>query len=195
MATSLIPLGLFCAFAYFLPRVTAGETFHLRFDWIPSLGIHFSLLIDGLSLLFALVVCGVGFFVVLYAAKYLGSHAPVGKFYFYLHGFMLAMLGLVLAEDLLVLFVFWELTTLFSYLLIGFEHGADTARANARQALLVTGAGGLALLIGILLLGTVVGTYALTGMPEHIGRITHHRLYLPILLIDTSERYRRSASS
>ena len=192
-ATSLIPLGLFCVFAYFLPRVTAGGIFQYSFDWIPSLGIRFSLLIDGLSLLFALVICGVGFFVVIYAATYLGSHPQAGRFYFYLHGFMVAMLGLVLAEDLLVLFVFWELTTLFSYLLIGFEHGAEAARANARQALLVTGAGGLALLIGILLLGTVTGTYALTGLPEHIGSITDHPLYLPILAMVFLGAFTKSA--
>lgn len=159
-ATSLMPLGIFCVLLYLLPRVSAGEVIFFQIDWIPSLGIQLSVLIDGLSLLFALVISCVGFFVGLYAADYLGHHARIGRFYLYLHGFMIAMLGLVLVDNLMALFVFWELTTLFSYLLIGFEHDSDTARASARQALLVTGAGGLALLVGSLLLGVICDTYA-----------------------------------
>jgi multicomponent Na+:H+ antiporter subunit A len=106
---------------------------------------------------------------------------------------MAAMIGLVLADNLLLLFVFWELTTLFSYLLIGFENESDRARANARQALLVTGAGGLALLIGILMLGSIVGTYALTALPEKIGIITNHSLYLPLLAMIFLGAFTKSA--
>ncbi len=142
-----------------------------------------SLVIDGLSLLFALVISFVGFFVVLYAAAYLGDHPQAGRFYFYLHGFMLAMLGLILMDNLMAMFVFWELTTLFSYLLIGFEHESETARANARQALLVTGTGGLALLIGILLIGIVSDTYALSILSLHAGMIQQHPLYVAILIL------------
>jgi multicomponent Na+:H+ antiporter subunit A len=193
LTTSLIPLGFFCALVYLLPQVATGKVFYFQIDWVPSLDIHLSVLIDGLSLLFALVICCVGFFVVLYAAVYLGDHPHSGRFYFYLHGFMLAMLGLVLVENLMALFVFWELTTLFSYLLIGFEHGADTARANARQALLVTGAGGLALLIGILLLETICDTYALTGISQHIDQIQQHPLYHPILILVFIGAFTKSA--
>ena len=114
LATSLIPLSFFCIFIYLLPRVNAGEVIYFHINWIPSLGVQLSVLIDGLSLLFALVICCVGFFVGLYAADYLGHHSRLGRFYLYLNGFMLAMLGLVLVDNMMALFVFWELTTLFS---------------------------------------------------------------------------------
>ena len=145
-ASSIIPFGLFGMLLYLLPQIAAGDVFRIQLDWIPSLGITLSLAIDGLSLLFGLIICGAGFFVSLYAADYLPAKAETGKFYAYLHGFLLAMLGLVMADNLLALFVFWELTTLISYLLIGFECELETARQNARQALLVTGSGGLALM-------------------------------------------------
>ncbi len=193
LATSLIPLSFFCVFIYLLPRVNAGEVLYFHINWIPSLGIQLSVLIDGLSLLFALVICCVGFFVGLYAADYLGNHPQIGRFYLYLNGFMLAMLGLILVDNLMALFVFWELTTLFSYLLIGFEHGSITARANARQALLVTGAGGLALLIGILLLGSIGDTYALRGLVQNAVRIKQHPLYLPILTMVFIGAFTKSA--
>ena len=91
-------------------------------DWFSSLGIQLSFRLDGLSLLFALVICGVGFFVSLYSGPYQGASAHQGRFYAFLHAFLLAMLGLVAADNLLSLFVFWELTTILSYLLIGFEN-------------------------------------------------------------------------
>ena len=192
-ATSLIPLGFFCLLLYLLPRVSDGEVVFFQIDWIPSLGIRLSVLIDGLSLLFALVICCVGFFVELYAADYLGDHARIGRFYLYLNGFMIAMLGLVLVDNLMALFVFWELTTLFSYLLIGFEHESETARASARQALLVTGAGGLALLVGFLLLGSISDTYAFRGLVQDATRIKQHPLYLAVLLMVFAGAFTKSA--
>jgi multicomponent Na+:H+ antiporter subunit A len=173
--------------------VNAGEVIYFHINWIPSLGIQLSVLIDGLSLLFALVICCVGFFVELYAADYMGHHPRLGRFYLYLNGFMLAMLGLVLVDNLMALFVFWELTTLFSYLLIGFEHESITARANARQALLVTGGGGLALLIGILLLGSVGETYSLRGLTQYAVRIKEHPLYLSTLMLVFAGAFTKSA--
>jgi len=191
--SGLIPFGLFCVLITCLPQVAAGKVLYLSFGWIPSLGVQLSFVVDGLSLLFALVICCVGFFIAVYAADYLGAHPQTGRFYLYLHGFMLAMLGLVLVDNLLALFVFWELTTVFSYLLIGFDHESEAARANARQALLVTGGGGLALLIGILLLGTIVETYAIAGLPQYAGRIAAHPLYLPILLMVFAGAFTKSA--
>jgi multicomponent Na+:H+ antiporter subunit A len=179
---SLVPLGIFCLAAWLCPRVAAGEVFSLYLEWIPSLDVELAFQVDGLSLLFVLVICCVGFFVGLYAVDYLGSHPQAGRFYFFLHSFMLAMLGLVLADNLLLLFVFWELTTLFSYLLIGFEHESESARGNARQALLVTGAGGLALLIGFLLLKSVGGTSRISELGGQAALIRQDALYLPILL-------------
>jgi multicomponent Na+:H+ antiporter subunit A len=182
LGSSLVPLGIFCALAAQLPQVSTGKALTIPIEWVPSLGVDLTLVIDGLSLLFALVICCVGFFVALYSAAYLGDHPHAGRFFFYLNAFMLAMLGLVLVDNLMALFVFWELTTLFSYLLIGFDHESEAARYNARQALLVTGAGGLALLIGIILLEMVGGTYSLHELPRQFVRIQAHPLYPAILI-------------
>ena len=192
-ASSIIPFGLFGMLLYLLPQVAAGETFRIVLDWIPSLGITLSLAIDGLSLLFALIICGAGFFVSLYAADYLPAKAETGKFYVYLHGFLLAMLGLVMADNLLALFVFWELTTLISYLLIGFECELETARQNARQALLVTGAGGLALLVGFLLLGNIADTYDLSQISLQSGIIKADPLYFAVLIMVFAGSFTKSA--
>ncbi len=191
--TSVIPLGLFVVLLYCLPRIAGGDVIRIQLDWIPSLGISFSLAIDGLSLLFGLIICGAGFFVSLYATDYLPAEADTGIFYVYLHSFLLAMLGLVVADNLLVVFVFWELTTLISYLLIGFECESETARQNARQALLVTGAGGLALLIGFLLLGTIADTYEISQVSLQSGDIKTDPWYLAILLLIFSGSFTKSA--
>ena len=191
--TSVIPLGLFVVLLYCLPRIAGGDTIRIQLDWMPSLGISFSLAIDGLSLLFTLIICGAGFFVSLYAADYLPAETDTGIFYFYLHSFLLAMLGLVVADNLLVVFVFWELTTLISYLLIGFECESEAARQNARQALLVTGAGGLALLIGFLLLGAIADTYEISQVSTHSGNIKSNPLYLTVLLLIFSGSFTKSA--
>ena len=98
--SSVIPLGLFVTLIYFLPQVAAGAVFRIQLNWIPSLGITLSLVIDGLSLLFGLIICCVGFFVSVYAADYLPDSADRGSFFVYLHGFLLAMLGLVLADNI-----------------------------------------------------------------------------------------------
>jgi len=179
--SSLIPLGLFGTLICFLPQVAGGAVYRIRLNWIPSLGVTLSIMIDGLSLLFALIICCVGLFVTLYAADYLPQASDRRRFFVYLHGFLLAMLGLVLADNLLGLFVFWELTTIISYLLIGFESESATARQNARQALLVTGAGGLALLVGILLLGEIAGTYDIAQITLLSDAVKADPLYLAVL--------------
>jgi multicomponent Na+:H+ antiporter subunit A len=191
--SSTIPLGLFVALLYLLPQVTAGHVYRFQVNWIPSMGIALSIAIDGLSLLFALIICCVGFFVTLYAADYLPRRAATGKFYFYLQGFLLAMLGLVMADNILAMFVFWELTTIISYLLIGFECELETARQNARQALLVTGAGGLALLIGFLLLGNIANTYDLSRIALQSGTIKADPLYFAVLTMVFIGAFTKSA--
>jgi multicomponent Na+:H+ antiporter subunit A len=191
--TGVIPLGLFVTLLYFLPQVRAGAVIRIQLNWIPSLGITLSLLIDGLSLLFGLIICFVGFFVSVYAADYLPGSADRSKFFIYLHGFLLAMLGLILADNMLSLFVFWELTTVISYLLIGFECESETARRNARQALLVTGSGGLALLIGFLLLGGITDTYDLSRLSSLSGTIKADPLYLAVLLMVFIGSFTKSA--
>ena len=191
--SSVIPLGLFITLVYFLPQVAAGAVLRIQLDWIPSLGITLSLVIDGLSLLFGLIICGVGFFVSVYAADYLSESADRGRFFAYLQGFLLAMLGLVLADNVLTIFIFWELTTIISYLLIGFECESETARRSARQALLITGSGGLALLIGFLLLGTITETYDLSSLAAQSDKIKADPLYLAVLLMVFIGAFTKSA--
>jgi multicomponent Na+:H+ antiporter subunit A len=132
--------------------------------WAPSLGLSLAFNLDALGLLFALLITGIGALIVLYASHYLEGHAHAGRFYASLFAFMGAMLGVVLSDNILTLFVFWELTGFTSYLLIGFEHERPAARAAALQALIVTGAGGLALLAAGVLLIDVTGTTSLSAM-------------------------------
>ena len=164
---SLIPATLTGYFAWALWSVSANGPFTVTAPWAPSLGLSLSFHFDGLGVLFATVITAVGTLIVLYAADYLGGHADAGKFQISLFAFMGSMLGLVLADNLIALFVFWELTGFTSYLLIGFEHDRSEARRAALQALLVTGAGGLALLAAGILLWQAGGT---TSLSELLGR-------------------------
>jgi NADH:ubiquinone oxidoreductase subunit 5 (subunit L)/multisubunit Na+/H+ antiporter MnhA subunit len=152
-----------------LVAIAAGRETGLRsvvsFPWVPSLDLGLTFLVDGLSLFYGLVVTGVGVLVVLYATFYLDSHAKHhGRFYAYLLLFMGAMLGTVFSGNLLLLFVFWELTGIASFLLIGFLHEKGESRDGARMALLVTGTTGLSMLAGIVLLGELAGTYELAAL-------------------------------
>jgi multicomponent Na+:H+ antiporter subunit A len=151
----------------------------------PDQGLQHGLTfyVDGLSLTFALLITGIGPLVIVYAGGYLAGHAHLGRFYVSLLTFTISMLGIVVADNVIVLFVFWELTSLSSYLLIGFEHEDETARAAALQALLVTGAGGLALLAGLLMLGLVAGTLELSVLVAHGDVVRAQPAYLPILLL------------
>ncbi|MDF5024774.1 proton-conducting membrane transporter, partial [Vibrio parahaemolyticus] len=126
-------------------------------EWIPSLDINLSFRLDGLSFLFAGLISGIGALIQIYALAYLRESDSRFSFHLYLTLFMLAMLGIVMSDNILLLFVFWELTTITSYLLIGFNHENKTSRKNALQSLIVTGAGGLALLAGLILLGAMAG--------------------------------------
>ena len=157
-----VPAALFVGFATFLPEIRAGAAPSEVYPWIPSLGIDASFRIDGLSLLFALLITGIGTFVFLYASAYLKDHERLPRFYAALTLFMGAMIGAVLADDLVLLVVFWELTSLTSFLLIGTSPESAEARRSAQQGLLVTVAGGLALLAAAILLGSGLGTYSIS---------------------------------
>jgi multicomponent K+:H+ antiporter subunit A/multicomponent Na+:H+ antiporter subunit A len=137
----------------------------IEWPWIPSLGLNLSFLVDGLSIFFGLVVSGMGCLIIFYAMFYLGrDHEHLGRFYCYLVLFMGAMLGTVFANHLVLLFIFWELTGIASFLLIGFLHEEEGSRIGARQALLVTGSTGLALFAGVVLLHQVSGTASLADL-------------------------------
>jgi multicomponent Na+:H+ antiporter subunit A len=178
-----LPLGLALYFASFITAVAAGSTFTVAYSWVSVLGVNLSFYVDGLGLLFALLITSIGTLVLIYAGSYLAGHHHLGRFYMYLLTFMAAMLGLVLADNLVTLFVFWELTSLSSYLLIGFEHQRAEARAAALQALLVTGVGGLALLVGLLLLGQAGGSMELSRLVQRGDIVRAHTLYVPVLLL------------
>ena len=144
-----------------LPALSAGEALRASVPWIPTLGLELAFRLDGLSLLFNLLILGIGLLILLYAHFYLAPEEPFGRFYAYLILFMASMVGIVMADNLILLWLYWELTSLSSFLLIGFWSHRSDARKGARMALTVTGAGGLALLAGLLLLGDMVGSYAM----------------------------------
>ena len=190
---ALLPAGLFALLAVAL-RQTAGHQILLwEAAWVPSLGVGLALRLDGLSMLFGLVITGVGAIVTVYSGAYLGRHPQGGRYQILLQGFMLAMLGLVLADDLILLFVFWELTTFTSFLLIGFEHEKTEARESARQALLVTGAGGLAMLAGFVLIGSVGGTYAMGPLLASGDLLRESPPYAAILILVLAGAFTKSA--
>jgi multicomponent K+:H+ antiporter subunit A len=161
--------------------VVAGDTVLVSFPWAPAIGLDFALRLDGLSLLFAGLITGIGLLVILYAHYYLSDEDRDGRFFAYLLFFMGSMLGVVTADNLLLLLVFWELTSLSSFLLIGFWRGAAEARQGARLALFVTGAGGLALLAGVLLIGDIVGSFSLGDVLAAGDRVRADPRY-PLLL-------------
>ncbi|WP_237072486.1 putative monovalent cation/H+ antiporter subunit A [Pseudaestuariivita rosea] len=189
----LIPLAIFIWSLSFIGPVSNGEVVRLSYDWVPSLGISLSFLIDGLSLTFTLLISGIGALVMLYSNTYLAGHPQYGRFMLYLTSFMLAMLGLVLADNLISLFVFWELTTITSYLLIGFDNESAKSRRSALQALLLTGAGALALLAGLIILGVAAGTFEISEILAKGDEIRAHALYLPILILVLAGAFTKSA--
>lgn len=190
---------LFAAFPavlaiYFLghaARVAGGEGIRVVYPWVPAMGLELSFHLDGLGLLFALAITVVGTLIIAYAGSYLRGHPSLPRFYLFILMFMASMLGVVLSDNLIALFVFWELTSVTSYFLIGFEHDRDTARAAALQALLVTGAGGLALMAGVLLLGQMGGSFEITALDAEA--VQGHRLYPLALALVLAGAFTKSA--
>ncbi|MEM1237341.1 MAG: putative monovalent cation/H+ antiporter subunit A [Pseudomonadota bacterium] len=193
LAPVAMALALFVLFLSAVPSVAAGEVLRFAWDWVPSLGVSISFVVDGLSLTFALLISGIGTLVFLYSNTYLAGHPQFARFVLFLFSFMLAMLGLVLADNLIALFVFWELTTITSYLLIGFGHETENGRRSALQALFVTGAGALALLAGFILLGNVAGSFELSVLLQRGDEIKAHPLYVPILILILAGTFTKSA--
>jgi multicomponent K+:H+ antiporter subunit A len=166
--------------------VFAGETLRAARSWIPAIGWNASLMLDGLGFMFAFLILGIGLLIVLYARSYLPDDDNLGRFYAYLLLFMGAMLGVVLSDSMLMLVVFWELTSLSSFLLIGYWSHMPEGRQGARMALVVTGAGGLAMLAGVLLLGNIVGSYELSvilGSRALIEASPLHGIALTLILL------------
>lgn len=159
-----------------------GESLRQTIEWIPSMGLDISFRLDGLSLLFLLLILGIGLLIILYARYYLSDKDSMGQFYAYLMLFMSAMVGIVISNNMIQLWMFWELTSISSFLLISFWSNKSEARKGARMALTVTGTGGLALLAGLLLIGNIVGSYDLDVVLASGDLLKAHAAY-PIALV------------
>ncbi|MDO5603857.1 MAG: monovalent cation/H+ antiporter subunit A [Paracoccus sp. (in: a-proteobacteria)] len=188
-ATTLALIGL----CLHIPEVLAGQVVTSDFAWIPQIGLNASFRIDGLSLLFAILILGIGLLIITYARYYLAKGDPVGQFYTYLMLFQGAMVGIVLSDNILLLLVFWELTSLSSFLLIGYWKHLPEGRQGARMALTVTGAGGLAMIAGALILGQIAGSYRITDILAAREVIQASPLYLPALILILIGAFTKSA--
>lgn len=185
---SFVPAGIFL---YLL--LNAAQLEALSIPWVPSLGLGFDLFADGLGLLFGLIVTGIGTLVLIYAGGYFEEAAEFRRFSGYTLVFMTAMLGIVFSANLLLLFIFWELTSITSYLLIGFKHEKEEARIGARRALLITGGGGLALMGGVLLLGIASGTFDIPTLLQSGDVVRDSPLYIPALVLVLVGAFSKSA--
>lgn len=190
---ALIPLAVTIYLATWIGRVSAGSVVAVSYPWVPSLGMNLAFRLDGLSLLFALLISGIGALVMVYGGAYLAGDPERNRFFLYTGIFMASMLGMVLADNLLLLFVFWELTSISSYLLIGFKHAKEEARHAALQALLITGGGGLAMLAGFLLLAQAGGSFGIGALLSQGDEIAASPLYLPALLLILVGAFTKSA--
>ncbi|MEW9834694.1 putative monovalent cation/H+ antiporter subunit A [Mesorhizobium marinum] len=190
---AILPALIFVHLAGFVGIVSSGGVVAGGYDWIPSLGVRFSWYLDGLSLTFGLLISGIGTLIVLYSGGYLKGHPQQGRFMSFILLFMGAMLGLVASDSFLMLFVFWELTSITSFLLIGFDHGREAARRAALQALVVTGMGGLSLLAGLLVISSVTGATELSALLSTGGLLRDSPLYLAAFVLVLGGAFTKSA--
>ncbi len=175
------------------PAVLSGHLVQTQIAWLPGLGLNVHFMLDGLGLLFAGLILGMGLLIILYARFYLSPSDPMGLFYTYLMLFQGAMLGIVLSDNILLLLIFWELTSLSSFLLIGYWRHLPEARQGARMALAVTGAGGLAMIGGMLILGGIAGSYDLSIILGRGAAIQASAWYLPALILILLGAFTKSA--
>lgn len=189
-----LPVLLFAYFTQFIRTVSHGNTYEQSFKWIPSLGIDVRLYVDGLSLLFSLLITGIGSLVILYSIYYLSkTKEALNSFYVYLLLFMGAMLGVVLSDNVIVLYTFWELTSLSSFLLIGYWYQREKSRYGAQKSMLITVLGGLAMLGGFVLLYIMSGTFSIREMVQNAGTIASHELFIPSLILVLLGAFTKSA--
>ncbi len=175
------------------PAVMRGEVITQGFEWLPALGLNVTFRLDGLGFLFALMILGIGALIILYARFYLAKSDPMGVFYTYLLLFQGAMVGIVLSDNILLLLIFWELTSLSSFLLIGYWKHLPEGRQGARMALAVTGMGGLAMIGGMLILGQIAGSYELSVILTQGEAIRAHDMYVPALVLILLGAFTKSA--
>ncbi|WP_210401670.1 monovalent cation/H+ antiporter subunit A [Lacimicrobium sp. SS2-24] len=180
--TMLAPALALTQIAGLLPEVLSGEVLTESLAWIPAVGLTLSMRLDGLGMMFSLLILGIGLLIILYARYYLSEKDAMGRFYAYLILFMTAMLSIVLSNNLLQLWMAWEVTSISSFLLISYWSSKTDSRKGARMALTVTGAGGLALLAGLLIIADIVGSYDLATVLASGDVIREHAMY-PVALI------------
>ncbi|PKO86642.1 MAG: monovalent cation/H+ antiporter subunit A [Betaproteobacteria bacterium HGW-Betaproteobacteria-12] len=189
-AVTLLAFALLMTHA---PMLFRGETLRVGVEWLPRLGLNLNFFIDGLGFFFAGLILGIGLLIIIYARFYLAREDPPASFYAYLLLFQGAMLGIVLADNILLLLIFWELTSLSSFLLIGYWKHLPACRQGARMALTVTAAGGLAMIAGMLLLGDIAGSYDISEILRHKATIQASPLYLPALILILGGCFTKSA--
>lgn len=183
IATASVTLLALALLLTHVPAVVRGDSVAVSWPWLAQLGLNVSFYLDGLGLLFAGLILGIGLLIIIYGRFYLSDRDPMGTFYTYLLLFQGAMIGIVLSDNILLLLIFWELTSLSSFLLIGYWRHLPEGRQGARMALAVTGGGGLALIAGMLLLGEAAGSYELQQILQQRELIQASPLYLPALLL------------
>ena len=177
-----IPLFLFAGFLQFVPRVAGGSVVSFSLPWIPSIHMNLSFYLDGLSLLFALLITGIGTLVIFYSIYYMEKEKEdLRRFYVYLFLFMGAMLGVVLSDHVLILYGFWEMTSISSFLLIAYWYERKASRSGARKALMITVFGGLGLLAGLLLMVLLTDTYSIREMIAKSAEIRGSRFLTPVM--------------
>lgn len=192
---ALLPLGSFIYLASWMPHIAAGNVVQQSTTWV-SMGlfqVNLAFYLDGLSLMFGFIITGIGTFIVLYGSGYLGNDAHLPRFYCAVLLFMGSMLGVVLADNLISIFVFWELTSFTSFILIGYTHEQENSRKAALQALLVTGIGGLALVAGLVLMGFASGHWEISTLLNEGDVIRDHPHYLAILILVLAGAFTKSA--
>ncbi|WP_339253400.1 Na+/H+ antiporter subunit A [Sporosarcina sp. FSL W8-0480] len=189
----IVPIALFIFLASFIPSIANGSTYMHSIRWIESAKIHFTTYLDGLSLIFGLLITGVGSLVILYSIYYLSERESLGRFYVYLLLFMGAMLGVVLSDNLMVLYVFWELTSISSFLLIAFWYHRKKSRYGAQKSMLITVSGGIGMLAGFIMLQTMTGSFSVREIVATIGQYTDEPLFLVALLLVLLGAFTKSA--
>ena len=190
---ALAPALAFLHFCTFLGEIAAGEVVTGGYAWVPSFNLSFSWFLDGLSLTFALLITGIGTLIVVYSGGYMKGHPDQGRFLAFILLFMGAMLGLVVSDSFFMLFVYWELTSITSFLLIGFDHEREAARRAALQALVVTGGGGLCLLAGLVFLWNITGVTQLSLLVHLENGLRESPFYLATLILVLAGAFTKSA--
>lgn len=189
----IVPLSILIYLLQFIPKVASGATYEYTLSWIPSLGIEFTAYVDGLALLFGLLISGVGTLVILYSIFYMSKREALHNFYIYLLMFMGAMLGVVFSDHLLVFYGFWELTSVSSFLLISYWYERKSSRQGALKSMLITVFGGFGMLAGFIMLIMMGDTYSIRELIANMEAIQSHALFIPAMLCVLLGAFTKSA--